>query len=181
MDNIKTLKTEPLRKNTLTIEQIKSLILACPDAQWHWIVILSAVTGLRKSDIDALLISDIDFDGCSVRGIAKKTGKPFEIPLPDNLIAPLRAYALGLPRKRLFLPTNGAKVWGSICTRAGIKATRQDLRRSCATLIHSAAFGGISQGLLQHSAQKTTTDFYIGGGLLRLAVNYVFGSVDWGA
>jgi len=152
------LKTQPPQVTALTTKQIRALIKAAPTEAWRIRILISLVTGLRKSDVESLRSDDLDLGYLSVTYRAKKTGKQATAPLPTALRAMLKRYigTLDKGQVKLFADCNVRKVFDSF--RGNV--TRQNLRQTFATLMQK--IGGLStaQNLLQHSNSKTTQDFY---------------------
>ncbi len=154
----------------LTVEQVQTLLRHCPTEMWRMRVLVSLVTGLRRDDVEALQIADVDTAARVVRTLSRKTGKASVKPLPDVLMPLLESYLAG-KTGRLFPDINVRKEWDALRLRAGyaekidgkitnFTVTRQDFRRTHATLM------GLADGLqaaaraLDHSSTAVTAQYY---------------------
>jgi len=164
------LKAPPIIVTALTNKQIKELIARCGDARWRMLILISLVTGLRKSDVDSLTLANVDLDRLIVAGRHKKTGKPYSAPIPDKLAPLLTAYIASLAsgQMRLFNIQNSRKGWDSF--KQGV--TRQDLRKTFSTIMQTVGSISSAQDLLGHASARTTGQFYTDHDLiLRWKVN----------
>ena len=153
------LKTDRRMVKALTTEQIRQLFKDAPTPAWRCRLLLSLVTGLRKSDIDRLLVSDLDLDRAVIDTRSQKTRKGYiDRPLPKAAIPELKGYFESLPdnQVKLFADVNARKVWDSFKNGC----TRQDLRVTFSTLIQKVGSIGSAQHLLEHYSSKTTSEFY---------------------
>ena len=154
-------KAPPIHHKALTTEQIRWLFSACPTAAWRVRILLSLVTGLRAGDIDRLKVADIDLDNAKIDTTSQKTGKVYiGRPLPVAALDELAGYLNGLDsgQVKLFADANVRKAWEKLRADSGI--TRQDLRRTFATLIQKVGSVGSAQALLEHCSPRTTMEFY---------------------
>lgn len=164
------LKAPAIIVTALTNHQIKALIARCTDDRWRMLVLISLVTGLRKSDVDSLTLADVDMDRLIIAGWHKKTGKPYSAPLPDKLEGLLTDYIAGLAagQTSLFAIRNARKGWDSF--KQGV--TRQDLRKTFSTIMQTIGSISSAQSLLGHASARTTGQFYTDHDLiLRWKVN----------
>lgn len=165
------LKVQPPAVKALNTEQIQALFKACPTMAWRIRLLLSLVTGLRSSDIDNLKRASIDLKRSTIDTESQKTGKGYpNRPLPQKAIPELTGYLNGLPEKQvqLFEDKNIRKSWQKI----GNGITRQDLRKTFATMIQSISGTETARDLLEHYSSKITEDFYTDKELLnRIRVN----------
>ena len=166
---------------SLTIEQVHALLQYCPSEIWRMRVLLSLVTGLRRDDVEALQVADVDVVARQVRTRSQKTGKVDVKPLPDTLMPVLEPYLAG--KSALLFPDDQVRItWNRIRQQAGFAehagkvsytkgkkltrdkwkylVTRQDFRRTHATLM------GLADGLqaaaraLEHSSTAVTAQYY---------------------
>lgn len=182
---LKKLKVAQNYHPSLSIEQVRTLLRHCPSEIWRMRVLVSLVTGLRRDDVEALQLADVDTTSHVVRTCSRKTGKVDVKPLPDALMPALEAYLASPNTKckvissklvlradgRLFPDKNVRKEWDAIRLRAGFAekidgkitnfiVTRQDFRRTHATLM------GLADGLqaaaraLEHSSTAVTAQYY---------------------
>ena len=155
------LKTPKRIVKALTTKQIRALFKACPSKAWRIRILLSLVTGLRKSDIDSLLVSQINLQSATIDSKSQKTQKVFMgRPLPRSATGELHSYIKSLSKRqvRLFEDVNVRKNWDKIRGDSGI--TRQDLRITFSTLIQKIGSLRSAQTLLEHFDDRTTTEFY---------------------
>lgn len=153
------LKTYKKAFKALTSNQIRGLFKDCPTPAWRCRLLLSLITGLRKSDIEDLMVCDIDLKTATIDSQSRKTNKSYiGRPLPSSAIPSLREYVDGLPgdQLNLFIDKNVRKTWDSF--RGDV--TRQDLRKTFSTLIQKIGSIGSAQNLLEHSDSRTTLEFY---------------------
>ena len=138
------------------------------------ILILLARLGLRASEIVALALDDIDWDGGSI-AVVGKGNQPAVLPLPSDVGEAVAQYLQwGRPdcaSRSLFLRANApirglgrqttiAKIVGAAIRRAGVKTPRggsHQLRHAFAVdmLRHGATLTEIGS-LLRHRHPKTT-------------------------
>ncbi len=156
-------KTRFVPKKALTDNEIKALLKACPNQCWRMLVSLSLCTGLRKNDIDGLLIKQIDLKRATIDYTARKTNKYNSVPLPNALIPALSNYVHKLDKNsvRLFHDNNIRKTWEAIRTKAKLpNITRHSLRLTFSTYMQKIGSIGTAQSLLQHSSKKVTEMYY---------------------
>jgi len=152
-------KTQPPLVTALSTDQVRGLFARAPTEAWRIRLLLSLVTGLRKSDIDNLAAADIDIAKAAINTRSQKTGKVFaDRPLPDDAMGIIKVFFNSLPagQEMLFADKNVRKVWDSF--RAGTR--RKDLRITFSTLIQKIGSIGSARDLLEHSDSRTTRDFY---------------------
>ncbi len=187
---------------SLTIEQVHALLRHCPTEIWRMRVLLSLVTGLRRDDIESLQVSDVDAPPRVVRTRSRKTGKADVKPLPDALMDKMSAYLESIPSDGPLFPDDQIRItWNKIRQQAGFAehagtvsytkgkkltrdkwkylVTRQDFRRTHATLM------GLADGLqaaaraLEHSSTAVTAQYYSDLSLIqRVRVNQL-PVADW--
>lgn len=154
------IKTSPLRPKCLTDDQICRLLKACPSLCWQVRILVSLCTGLRKNDVESLRTDELDLKAMAIGYAARKTGKQGRAPLPHKLKPLFRQYLKTLTEQRLFPDKNVRKMWDSIIKKAKVKCTRQDFRRTFATLIQRTGGLASARDLLQHSDGRITDQFY---------------------
>ncbi len=167
---LKKLKVAQNYHPSLSVEVVRTILRACPTEIWRMRVLVSLVTGLRRDDVEALQVEDIDVAGRQVRTRSKKTGKVDVKPIPDVLMPMVESHLAG-KTTRLFPDINVRKEWDALRLRAGyaekidgkiknFTVTRQDFRRTHATLM------GLADGLqaaaraLEHSSTAVTAQYY---------------------
>ena len=163
-------KTPQSHATALSVGRVHDILRACPTDIWRMRVMVSLVTGLRRDDVEALQVADVDVAARQVATRSKKTGKVSAKPLPDVLMPFFEAYLAGKTGK-LFPDINVRKEWDALRLRAGYASkidgkitnftvTRQDFRRTHATLM------GLADGLqaaaraLDHSSTAVTAQYY---------------------
>lgn len=162
-------KTPQRHATALSVGRVRELLLACPTEIWRMRVLVSLVTGLRRNDVEALQVADVDVAARVVRTRSQKTGKVSVKPLPDALMSVFEPYLDG-KTERLFPDINVRKEWDALRRRAGLAekidgkvkftVTRQDFRRTHGTLM------GLVDGLqaaaraLEHSSTAVTQQYY---------------------
>lgn len=155
------IKVPPVSRKALTTKQIRWLFSRCTGPTWRVRILLSLVTGLRKSDIDNLPRSAINLKAATIDTESQKTHKAYYgRPIPTSATGVLQSYLDGLNKgqARLFADQNVRKEWERI--RGNTKITRQQLRTTFSTLIQKIGSLPSAQALLEHHSSVTTTDFY---------------------
>ncbi len=150
------LKTPQIIVTALTDARIRALIRRAPTTAWRIRLLISLTTGLRKKDVDCMRISDVDLDQRDITVIAKKTGKITQCPIADAIFQEVSEYVDKRNGERVFEDKNIQKTWDGF--RNGI--TRQDLRKTFATLIQRIGPISAARDLLGHSHWRTTEKFY---------------------
>ncbi len=164
-------KAPPIVKKSLTDDEIRKLLKACPDKAWQMRILFGLVTGLRVKDTDNLLTSQINLKSALIDfTVARKTGKVcYDRPLPSALIPALKRYIKTLDKNddRLFqshLYKHGNlrhQIWESIRDKAGLPdVTRQDFRVTHSTRLQKIGSIATAQHSLQHFSAKTTGEYY---------------------
>jgi integrase len=155
---LQKVKTPPVTVKILTNPQIRQLIDRAPTQAWRIRLLISLTTGLRKNDTDSLRIDELDLKAMTIETNAFKTGKGKAWPLPDKLAPLLTTYIDSLPagQEKLFTDRNIRKIWDSF--RQDI--TRQDLRKTFSTIMQTIGSIDSARDLLQHSSDRTTSQFY---------------------
>lgn len=160
---LKKIKVERRIVKALTTEQIRAILTACPSLAWRIRVLLSLTTGLRKNDLDGLPASSVDLKRMTLDTTSQKTGKVFVgRPLPEALKPILKNYMACLDGTgKLFEDVNVRKEWDALRIKANLPdITRQDFRRTFATLMQRVGSIGSAQTLLEHSDSRVTGEFY---------------------
>ncbi|XOV94211.1 MAG: site-specific tyrosine recombinase/integron integrase [Bacteroidota bacterium] len=162
----------PMKKETLpkviSKESVLKMIESCSNIKHKCIIALLYSSGLRRSELINLEISDIDSDRMLIT-VRQSKGKKDRVTLLSNqLLKDLRTYYLIFkPKKYLFEGTNNnqysstsiARVICKAAKRAKIqkKVTPHILRHSFAThLLESGTDLRYIQSLLGHSSSRTT-------------------------
>jgi integrase/recombinase XerC len=178
----------------LKVDELRQLLDA---AQRHTVVALAfrnyamiallAYTGIRKSELLALKLDDVDLDGARmvVRG---KGSKWRALPLPDEARTAVadwlelrdagcgHDYLFTTSRGNRIHPSRMQRIWRSILERSGVRrggVTMHTLRHSMATLLlQSGACDVVQlQQLLGHSRLDTTAVYlHVEPGSLRKAI-----------
>jgi integrase len=202
-------KFEKTLPTTYSAEEINALLSAA-DPYLRLAIELGYKTGLREQEIEFLEWSDIDWTGKVLRvqgkpsrGFTVKDSEQRDVPLPNDLLALLKAYRAEHPQTRLVLGTgakhdkpNGhllrnlkalAKRAGMLCGICdGCKSNREcsqftlhKLRRSYATmLLRSGVDVRTVQALLGHSDLTSTLRYLrpAGSAETQAVINSIFTS-----
>ena len=147
------LKTNTKPKKALTNKHIREVLSKC-DEDLKMYVLMGLCTGLRKTDLLALQVSDINIKACSIDTSSKKTGKHYlDRPLPDAIKPLLKKYIKGKSGK-LFQIVNFKK------EIKALNITSQILRFTFSTYIQMTGSISSAKDLLEHYDSKTTEQFY---------------------
>jgi len=128
-------------------------------------ILLALGTGLRRSDIESLSISDIDFENNSITTSSKKTRKSMgSRPVSASVMAELSKYISGLDVKqeKLFTDNFNHKRWRKICKGVGLVDLKfHDLRKTFGSLLaQNGVSTAVTQKLLEHSSPHLTNKVY---------------------
>jgi integrase len=140
-------------------------------------ILLALGTGLRRGDIEALKISDIDFINSSLATKSQKTKKSMASrPLPLEIITELKVYVENLPKGQELLFTDRFKhrKWKEICRRVELPDLKfHDLRKTFASILAQRGVStAVTQRLLEHSSPILTQKIYTNvDPVLRQSVN----------
>jgi len=163
---LKELREKERPVKSLNSIQIKKLLLATEQFQAMRLRILLALgTGLRKSDVESLKISDIDFVNNYITTTSRKTRKSMgSRPVPAYVMKELKIYASGLnsEQARLFNNNFNHKRWKKICGNAGLAGLKfHDLRKTFGSLLTQNGVSiAVTQRLLEHSSPNLTNKVY---------------------
>jgi len=159
---IKELKEDERPVKSLNSTQIKKLLSAAEPYQTMRLRILLALgTGLRRGDIEAMKIDDVDFINSNITTTSKKTRKCMgSRPVPASVMKELRTYVDGLnsEQRRLFNKNFSHKRWRKICKDAGLADLKfHDLRKTfCSILAQNGVSTALTQRLLEHLSPNFT-------------------------
>jgi integrase len=154
---LKLLKEDERPVKSLSTTQIKQLLSASkPFPRLRMRILLALGTGLRRGDIDAWKVSDLDFERGYVTTRSTKTRKSMgSRPLPVPIVAELTKYVL-----RDFKFHDLRKTFGSVLAQHGVSTA-------------------VVQRLLEHSSSDLTNKVYVNvDPVLRRAVDQM-PVVDW--
>ena len=175
---LKELKLEERPVKSLNHSQVRQLLEAAETYPAFKIRILLALgTGLRRGDIDALRISDIDFDKNYICTTSKKTKKCMSSrPISAKVISEVSKYVLNLDddQETLFKTKFNHRIWRKVCAKAGLADLKfHDLRRTfCSLLAQNGVSTAVTQRLLEHSSPNLTNKIYTNvDPVLRKSVN----------
>ncbi len=163
---IKELKEDERLVKSLNDVQIKKLIKAAePYPSMKIRILLALGTGLRRGDIEALKVSDLDFERNCITTTSKKTRKSMGArPVPASVMIQLRSYVkhLNPEQKRLFVKKFNHKRWKKICKTAGLSDLKfHDLRKTFGSLLaQNGVSTAVTQRLLEHSSPTLTNKIY---------------------
>ena len=175
---IRELKEDERPIRSLNDIQIKKLLTAaepCPSIKMR--IILALGTGLRRGDIKALKVSDLDFVKNCITTMSRKTGKGMgSRPVPAEVMAELKKGLNGSnsEQKKLFSDNFSHKRWRRICEDAGLPDLKfHDLRKTFGSVLAQKGVStAITQRLLEHSSSTLTNRIYTNvDPVLRQSVN----------
>ena len=163
---LKELKEDERPVKSLNSMQIKKLLSAAePYPSMQICILLALGTGLRRGDIEALKIDDVDFINSYITTASKKTRKSMgSRPVPASVMEELKIYANGLNSEqiRLFNKNFNHKRWKKICKAAGLADLKfHDLRKTFSSLLaQNGVSTAVTQRLLEHSSPNLTNKVY---------------------
>jgi integrase len=163
---IRELKEEERPVISLNDIQIKNLLSVAERYPTVKIRILLALgTGLRRGDIDALKIRDIDFEKNCIATKSRKTKKSMASrPISAELMAEISKYVCSLKvgQEKLFNTIFNHRIWRKICKKAGLDDLKfHDLRKTfCSLLAQNGISTAVTQRLLEHSSPNLTNKVY---------------------
>ena len=175
---IKELKEDERPVKSLDMSQIRELLSATESNPSIYMRILLALgTGLRRGDIEAIKVSDIDFVNNCITTNSKKTKKAMASrPVPLDIIKELKFYVNNLPKGQdlLFTDAFSYKKWRKVCNRIQLPSLKfHDLRKTFASVLaQSGVSTAVTQRLLEHSSPNLTNKVYTNvDPVLRQSVN----------
>ncbi len=163
---IRELKEDERPVKSLNDAQIKKLMSVAELYPTMKIRILLALgTGLRRSDIESLRISDIDFENNSITTSSRKTRKSMgSRPVSAPVMAEISKYVteLDVGQERLFINNFSHKRWRKICQKAGLSDLKfHDLRKTFSSLLaQNGVSTAVTQKLLEHASPRLTNKVY---------------------
>jgi integrase len=182
---LKRVKVAPKPVTSLSPQQVKKLIkIASKYSTMRLRILLAVTTGLRRSDIEAIRIGDIQFDRDTISTHNRKAKKVMpERPIPEPMMTELSNYVATLPegQERLLSDKFSAKRWERVRRAMGLpKLQFQDLRKTFASLLAQKGVStAVTQRLLEHSSPQLTNDVYTNvDPVLRQAVS-LLPVADW--
>jgi len=156
----------PKPVTSLSPQQVKKLItIASKYTTLRLRILLAVTTGLRRSDIEAIHIGDIQFDRSIIATRNRKAKKVMpERPIPEPIMTELSNYIATLPegQERLFPDKFNPKRWEKVRGTMGMpKLQFHDLRKTFASLLAQKGVStAVTQRLLEHSTPQLTNDVY---------------------
>lgn len=182
---IKLLKEDERPVKSLNSVQIKKLLSASKPYQTLRMRILLALgTGLRRSDIESLRVSDLDFENSYVTTRSKKTRKSMgSRPVPVPIMVELKKYVSGLDpeQEKIFIDRFNHSRWEKIRNKVGLVDLKfHDLRKTFGSMLAQKGIStAVTQKLLEHSSPDLTNKVYTNvDPVLRHAVDQISAS-DW--
>ena len=163
---IKELKEDERPVKSLNDVQIKNLIKAAePYPSMKIRILLALGTGLRRGDVEALKVSDLDFVQNCITTTSKKTRKSMgSRPVPASVMIELRSYVkhLNPEQSSLFVKKFNHKRWKKICKTAGLSDLKfHDLRKTFGSMLaQNGVSTAVTQRLLEHSSPTLTNKIY---------------------
>lgn len=162
-------------KPTLTLDQQRKALDACPDVTWRAFVYLGLTTGVRRGDLAALKWDNVDLDGGSMKITEGKTGAARKVLLSAPAVGLLRDVRLthafpevfvarGPEGHRIDFYEKVRSMMDLICQRAGIpRFTFHATRRTLATDLAAAGVNQVvATAVIGHASIATTAKFYTG-------------------
>jgi integrase len=182
---VRKVKVAPKPVTSLSEQQVKKLItIASKYPTLRLRILLALTTGLRRSDIEAIHIGDIQFDRNIIATRNRKAKKVMpERPIPEPMMTELSNHISMLPdrQEQLFSDKFSPKRWEKVRMAMGLpKLQFQDLRKTFASLLAQKGVStAVTQRLLEHSSPQLTNDVYTNvDPVLRQAVN-LLPVADW--
>ena len=163
---IRELKEDERPVKSLNDAQVKKLMsVAEPYQTIRMRILLALGTGLRRSDIESLSISDIDFENNSITTSSRKTRKSMgSRPVSAQVMAELTKYVseLGVGQEKIFTDNFSHKRWKKICEAAGLTDLKfHDLRKTFGSMLAQNGIStAVTQRLLEHSSPNLTNKVY---------------------
>jgi integrase/recombinase XerD len=163
---IRELKEDERPVKSLNDTQVKKLMSVTEPYQTIRMRILLALgTGLRRSDVESLTISDIDFENNSITTSSRKTRKSMgSRPVSTVVITELSKYVCELDpgQEKLFNDNFSYKRWRKICQKTGLADFKfHDLRKTFGSLLAQNGIStAVTQKLLGHSSPHLTNKVY---------------------
>ena len=175
---IRELKEDERPVKSLNDAQVKKLMsVAEPYQTIRMRILLALGTGLRRGDIEAIKVSDIDFVNNYISTNSKKTKKAMASrPVPLDIIKEVKFYVDSLPKGQnlLFTDAFSYKKWRKVCNRIQLPSLKfHDLHKTFAsTLAQNGVSTAVTQRLLEHSSPRLTNKIYTNvDPVLRQSVN----------
>jgi integrase len=163
---IRQVKENERPVKSLTNTKIRKLLSASiPYQTLSMRILLALGTGLRRGDIEALRISDIDFENSYVTTRSKKTRKSIgSRPVPIRIMEELKKYVSGLDPKqeKIFIDRFNQYRWDQIRNKLRLGDFKfHDLRKTfCSVLAQNGVSIAVTQKLLEHSSSDLTNKVY---------------------
>jgi len=163
---LKKVRVAPKPVTSLSAQQVKKLItMASIYPTLRLRILLAVTTGLRRGDIEAIHIGDIQFDRNIIATRNRKAKKVMpERPIPEPMMTELSNYVVTLPegQERLFSDKFSAKRWEKVRKAMGMpKLQFHNLRKTFASLLAQKDVStAVTQRLLEHSSPQLTNDVY---------------------
>jgi len=182
---VKKVKVAPKPVTSLSPQQVKKLItIASIYPTMRLRILLAVTTGLRRGDIEAIRIGDIQFDRNTLATRNRKAKKVMpERPIPEPIMTELSNYVATLPdgQEWLFPDKFSPKRWEKVRRAMGLpKLQFHDMRKTFASLLAQKGVStAVTQRLLEHSSPQLTNDVYTNvDPVLRQAVS-LLPVADW--
>jgi len=182
---VKKVRVTPKPVTSLSPQQVKKLItIAAKYPTMRLRILLAVATGLRRGDIEAIRVGDIQFDRNTLATRNRKAKKVMpERPIPEQIMTELSNYVATLPdgQERLFPDKFSSKRWEKVRSAMGLpKLQFHDLRKTFASLLAQRGVStAVTQRLLEHSSPQLTNDVYTNvDPVLRQAVS-LLPVADW--
>jgi integrase len=163
---IRELKEDERPVKSLNDAQVKKLMsVAKPYPSIRMRILVALGTGLRRSDIESLKTTDIDFANSNIATMSKKTRKSMgSRPVSTAVMTELSKYVCELDpgQEKLFNGNFSYKRWRKLCQKAGLADLKfHDLRKTFGSLLAQNGIStAVTQKLLEHSSSRLTNKVY---------------------
>ena len=150
----------------LSVEQVRDVLAtAAKYPTLRLRVLLAVTTGLRRGDIETILVGDIHFDRNTISTRNRKAGKAMpERPVPEAVMTELANHVAGLAdgHERLLPDRFSSKKWDRVREQVRLPSlTFQVLRKTFVSLLAQRGVStAVTQRLLEHSSPRLTNDVY---------------------
>jgi integrase len=175
---IRELKEDERPVKSLDVSQVRKILSATESYPGIYMRILLALgTGLRRGDIEAIKVNDIDFVEGRITTNSRKTRKTMASrPAPPRIVKELKVYVERLCRdqKFLFPDAFNYRKWKEVCGKIQLPELKfHDLRKTFASaLAQRGVSTAVTQRLLEHSSSTLTNKIYTNvDPVLRQSVN----------
>lgn len=172
--HFKRLTESPARKGFIDESGYQRLIRACPHVWMKALLCIGFRTGMRRGEVLALNVEDVDMRAGTIRIRKSKNGEPRTVPFifdmkqhivpmlegkkpTDKVFTRTRPATHQNPNGRIVPVANFQSEWGKATEQAGLNITFHDLRRSA---VRAMSLAGLDQvEAMRISGHKTNSMF----------------------